>query len=127
MPQPTTARDQASSDQKLAYLDQLAQSMIGLQSSNQALLARRGYADANETRSIDIQIALNKSDWAKVSAKQILYYTTNVKFNPPTKDDLDNLHAIVRYLDGVLAAQDKADAIIGATERLVSEFAASQA
>lgn len=127
MPQPTTTRDQASTNQKLGYLDQLAQSMIGLQSSNQNLRARIEYADAHEARLIDIQIGINNSEWAKLSAAHILYYTTNVQFNPPTQDDLDHLREVVEYLNGVNVSKETADTINVATVKLVEAFNASQA
>lgn len=126
MPEQTTTKNIASADQRLAYLEQLSQTLIGLQSANRSLITRIGHADANETRSINIQISVNKSDWAKVMAAQILYYSENVKFKPPTIEELNSIRDIVKGLDEIIAAQTKARAIIEATTKLVKAFNESQ-
>jgi hypothetical protein len=122
MPQPATAKSTSSADQRLAYLEQLTQTLMGLQSSNRSLITRRGFADANETRRIDIQISVNDSDWARVMAKQTLYYTENVQFKPPTAVELESIRNMVATLDGFIASQTKANAIIVATTNLVQAF-----
>jgi hypothetical protein len=127
MPQAETAKSDASADDRLAYLEQLSQTMIGLQSANQALIARRAVAAADETRRIDIQVSVNNSDWAKVSAAMTLYFTEDVQFKAPTPDELQTIEAVVKSLDGLIAANTRVDAIIASTTKLVKAFRGSQA
>lgn len=127
MPQPVTAKSTASADQRLAYLEQLSQTIIGLQSASLSLIARRGLADANETRRIDIQISKNDSDLAKAMAAQLLFFTEDVKFKPPEPAELKSIRDLVTKLDGIIAAETKARAIITATTQLVKAFNNSQA
>lgn len=126
MPQNAISKSDANADQRLAYLEQIVQTILGLQSANQALLARRGYADANETRRIDIQVTVNNADWSKAMAAQTLYYSENIKFKPPTAAELDSLRGIVNGLDAIIAAQTKTEAIVAATTKLVGAFNNSQ-
>ncbi len=127
MPQPVTDKENATPAKSLAYLEALAQTMIGLQSANRDLIARRGHADSNETRTIDVQLSYNAADWSRVSAAQILFYTQNISFNPPTASELAKMRSIVHFLDGVIAAQTRADAVIAETNKLVAIFRSTQA
>jgi hypothetical protein len=127
MPQAVTAKSDASADERLAYLEQLSQTMMGLQSANQALIARRAIAGSDETRRIDIQVSVNNSDWAKASAAMTLYFTEDVQFKPPTPDELQTIEAVVKSLDGLIAAATRVDAVIASTTKLVKAFNTSQA
>ena len=126
MPQAVTTKSDASSDDRLAYLEQLSQAMLGLQSANRTLIARRGFADADETRQIDIQISLNNADWAKVSAAQTLYFSEDVQFKPPTPQELQAVEDVVQSLDGLIAAQADVNGIIASTTKLIKAFGRTQ-
>ena len=61
MPQAVTSRDDAADSQKLAYLETISQTKLGLRSSSRTLGSLRAQADANDTRIIDLQIDQNDS------------------------------------------------------------------
>lgn len=123
MPEQTVLKDKASPPQQLAYLESIAQTKLGLQSSSRAFLARRAHADSDETRQIDIQIERNDSEWSKVNAFEILYYSEQyASFNPPTSDDLINIRAIVKDLDGLIASQTKASEILAKASMLIEAW-----
>ena len=128
MPEPTVTKDNATQTQQLAYLESIAQTKLGLQSSSRDLLARRAHADSDETRQIDIQIERNDSEWSKVNASEILYYSEqDAKFNPPTPADLSNIRAIVMDLDGLIAAETRAEDILAKTTNLIKAWNQTQA
>lgn len=126
MPEPKAEKDKARLDQRLAYLESMAQTKLGLQSSNRTLTARRAFADADETRNIDIQLDLNDSEWSRVNAAETAYHSRNVQFNPPTTAEVELMKRTVRDLDAYIASSTRAQDIIAKTATLVQQFEATQ-
>ncbi len=122
-----TNKDETTAELRLAYHEALVHTMMGLESANSDLIARRGHADSNESRTIDVHLAYNSADWSKAHAALILYQTENVKFKPPSTEILTEMLSIVQYLDGVIAAETQARAIIEKTAELVAIFRNTQA
>ena len=127
MPQTAIEKQTATPPDRLAYLEALTQTMIGLQSADSDLIARRGHADSNESRTIDVQLAYNAADWSKASAALILYHSQNISFKPPSAEKLAEMRSIVHFLDGLIAAETQASAIITQTAKLVAIFRSTQA
>jgi hypothetical protein len=127
MAEQAVSKKDASKAQRLLYLEQLNQSLMGLQSANQALLARRAHAGAEESRAIDINVSENNSEWAKAAAAQTLYFThDNVKFRPPTDEEVEKMKDVVTDLDGIIAANTKASTIMNLVTKVISGFKDTQ-
>jgi threonine synthase len=117
------SKKDATKSQRLLYLEQLSQTLMGLHSANQALLARRAHAGAEESRAIDIYVSQNNSEWAKASAAQALYFTEDaVRFRPPSDAEVAEMKALVTTLDGIIAANTTASAIMQSATELVNSF-----
>ena len=122
MPRLAVSKASASKEDQLAYIEAIAQTKLGLQSSSRSLLARRAYADADETRTIDIELDLNDSEWSRVNAAETAFYSRNVVFNPPTPDDLETMRRTVKDLDAFTAQNAKAQDIVAKTTSLIQQF-----
>jgi hypothetical protein len=126
MPQNSVTKTQSTPAQQLAYLESITQTKLGLTSSSRSLTARRAFADADETRTIDSQLDLNSSEWFRVNAAEIAFYSRDVTFRPPTETELASMRTAVRSLDALIASNSRAHEIINATAALVSQFRATQ-
>ena len=127
MTNPAISKKDAEAAQRLRYLEQMNQTLMGLQSANQALLSRRAFAGAEESRAIDIHVSFNNSEWAKASAAQALYFTEQeVVFKPPTKTEVEAMQDLVKELDGIIAAQTKTSKIMNSVAELVQLFRDTQ-
>jgi hypothetical protein len=123
----TVPKKDATDQQRLRYLEQINQTLMGLQSANQALLARRAFAGAEESRGIDISVSENNSEWAKAAAAQALYFTDeNATFNPPTQEEVEEMKKLVRKLDGIIAAEARASNIMKTATKVVGLFRDTQ-
>lgn len=126
MPQAVTSRDDAADSQKLAYLETISQTKLGLRSSSRTLSSLRAQADANDTRIIDLQIDQNDSDWFRANQAEGAYYSRNVTFRPPTEEELEAMRKLVQDLDGIIASNGRIRDVIQRTTALVSHFNQTQ-
>ena len=127
MPDPIVRKSDASEAQRLRYSESNVTTKRGLTSSSRALLSRRAVAGAEETVVIDIEMEENKSSFAKVTAAEIAFSAQDVKFKPPSRQEVEQMTGMVRALDAMNATQTQADAIIASTTALVGAWRATQA
>ena len=127
MPEPVVEKDKATDQQSSAYLEGLLQTKRGLRSAYRTLLARRDNADADETAYIDVELDKNQSEYLKVDAEEKAYLSQNVKFAPPSQQDVDQIKAIVRRIDGMTADNVQARDIVNATTALLNKWQETRA
>lgn len=122
MPIPVVEKDKALPEQRANYLEELLNTKQGLDSTYDALRARRSYAGAEESAFIDELIRLNQAEYLKVDAEEKAYLNRNVRFAPPSDDDVKKIKEIVKAIDGILAATTKAQDIMKLATGLLNEW-----
>lgn len=120
-------KDDAKDEHTSPYLEGLLQTKRGLRSAYRALLARRNFADADETAYIDIELSKNQSEYLKIDAEEMAYLSQNVTFEPPTKEDIERIMAILKRVDAMTANNIRASDIVNATSALLSEWQKTRA
>lgn len=126
MPQRSTNKSTAKAGERLAYLELLSTTMVGLQNAIKDLELRRGFAGLDETREIGIKISDYKAELVKVTAARDLYLAQDVTFIPPSQADMDAAKNSVDGLDSIIVANEKATAIIEAITNLITTFENTQ-
>lgn len=127
MPQISTTKSIATESERLAYLELISTTIIGLDNAVKDLELRRAFADLNETREINIKISEYQAELAKMTAARNLYLAQDVTFKPPSKVDMDTAKNSVDRLDSIIVANEKATTIINAAANLISIFESTQA
>jgi|GEM_PF-5850631 hypothetical protein len=126
MPQTPTTKSKATESERLAYLELISTTLIGLDNAIKDLELRRAFAGLDETREINIKISEYQAELAKVTAARNLYLAQDVTFKPPSRADMDAAKNSVDRLDSIIVANEKAAAIIDAATNLISIFESTQ-
>lgn len=126
MSQTSTTKSKASESERLAYLELISTTLIGLQNAIKNLELRRAFAGLDETREIDIKISEYQAELIKVTAARNLYLAQDVTFAPPSQADMDSAKKAVDKLDNIVVANEQAAAIIVAVTNLIDTYEKTQ-
>ena len=126
---PAFADDAASKDGPPApsspgetYLLALLATQSALNAALNALTARAGEADAEETAYITIQRGLIQADYLKVDSQIGVYLSNQTIFKLMSQKELDAIREILNRIQSFTAKRDKASAIVDAVTELLNKW-----
>ncbi len=81
---------------------------------------KTNYANAEETRDINVKIAELEAERAKIHAKRLAYLAGKVGINPPSDDDVNKTEELVKEMDGFIAGAQAGKAIIRVATNIIN-------
>lgn len=109
-----------SSDNKVKCYEVLYDTLDGLRDALLLLKIRKGHtSDEMELMMIRIKIAETDADIAKVNARIIAFKSNMYAMTPPSEETYEEIMALVKILDIMVAQAETADTIIAASANLI--------
>ena len=118
-----------SDDEALAVLRALSKTEQGLEDAIDLLIIRKtNFATTEaERKLVRIELADLKADLAKVRARRIAFDAESGAMVPPSPAVVEEIKALARILDEMVADAEQGDAIVAAAEALLEAYQKTQA